>query len=71
MISDTQLIHLNLVEVLSYPRCDICPPHSSKKAKYDGKTKETGQWAYMCVKHFKEFGVGFGLGKGQRLIITE
>ena len=36
-------------------------------AKYDGKTK-MGPWADMCQEHFDEFGVGLGLGRGQKLI---
>lgn len=35
-------------------------------AKYDGKT-QFGQWAYMCPSCFGKYGIGLGLGKGQRL----
>ena len=51
------------------PDCDICKMvHDPiKPAKYDGKTI-SGQWGYMCHKHFLLHGVGLGLGKGQRLI---
>lgn len=54
------------VKVARIPKCDFC----LDKAKYDGKTK-VGPWAYMCKKHFKQFGVGLGLGKGQELILVE
>jgi hypothetical protein len=41
-------------------KCDFC----GSAAKYDGKTR-MGPWAGMCAKHFKEYGVGLGLGRGQ------
>jgi transposase-like protein len=44
-------------------KCDIC----KKETKFyiDGKTK-IGKWAFMCKECHKTYGVGFGLGKGQR-----
>jgi hypothetical protein len=33
----------------------------------DGKTK-MGPWANMCNKHYAMYGVGLGLGLGQRLM---
>ena len=45
--------------------CDFC----SKEAFVDGKT-EMGSWAFMCERHFREFGVGLGLGKGQKLKVV-
>ncbi len=48
--------------------CDFCKQKGkSEKAIYDGKTK-FGPWAGMCEEHFRENGIGLGLGKGQRLI---
>ena len=54
------------VKVPYLPKCDFC----SAKAQYDGKTGN-GPWAYMCRMHFVEFGVGLGLGKGQRLVVRK
>jgi len=48
------------------PKCSFC----EDRAKYDGKTIY-GSWAYMCEKHFKEYGVGLGVGRGQRLRLGE
>jgi len=56
--------------------CDICealndletPP---KKATVDGAMNSEGRaafghaWAHMCDEHFKRFGVGLGIGRGQ------
>lgn len=39
-------------------------------AHYDGATIH-GPWAYMCETHFESDGIGLGLGRGQRLIVTE
>ena len=40
-------------------------------AHYDGVMREIGSWAYMCEHHFAVFGVGLGLGRGQRLILRK
>lgn len=63
------------VTVASLPDCDICkhvsrPTNRVEKARYDGKTKE-GPWANMCDRHFRQYGVGLGTGKGQRLVLAE
>lgn len=44
------------------PKCDFCP----KEAAYDARTK-MGPWAYMCEECFKKYGVGLGVGRGQKL----
>jgi len=43
-------------------KCDFC----DKEAKFDAKT-QIGPWAYMCDHHFQMYGVGLGVGRGQRL----
>jgi len=53
------------VEVDFLPRCDFGT--HAHAAVYDAKT-EKGPWAYMCQTHFERFGIGLGLGKGQRLV---
>jgi len=62
---------LERTTVSAYPLCDLCPPHQPKEARFDGKTKFNGSWGYMCKQHFKDFGVGLGLGKGQELLLTK
>jgi len=59
------------VEVLveSLPDCDMCKSGFIKrKARYDGRTR-MGPWAYMCKVHFRLYGVGLGLGRGQKLVV--
>lgn len=51
------------VEVATLPNCDFC----SKIAFVDGRTT-FGPWGYMCIDHYKKWGVGTGTGRGQRLI---
>lgn len=55
-----------------YPLCDFCLLEYNLKrtAYYDGRTI-FGAWAYMCENHFLEYGVGLGLGKGQKIIIEK
>lgn len=62
------------VIVATIPDCDLCQlivgPRSP--AAYDGKTTlGHGPWAYMCEEHFRDFGVGLGTGRGQRLLLAE
>lgn len=53
------------ITVKEYPICDLC---KANEAKYDGKTVY-GPWAYMCESCFQTYGVGLGLGRGQRLVL--
>lgn len=60
----------DLVEahVEDIPNCNY--PHSPAEGKvpavYDARSK-SGPWAYMCQAHFDRYGVGLGMGKGQKL----
>jgi hypothetical protein len=56
--------------VITQPkRCDFCMRRGQvNEASYDGKTV-MGPWANMCEMDFKEFGVGLGLGRGQKLLV--
>ena len=61
------------VEVPELPQCDFCkqnPLVLYQEAHYDFRTK-SGQWAYGCREHFKRFGIGLGLGRGQELVLTD
>ena len=60
------------VTVRALPACNFAcegPSHmgGGHLAHYDGRTT-LGPWAYMCEAAFREYGVGLGLGKGQRLV---
>lgn len=48
--------------------CDLCNQRGAllTPAKYDGKTK-IGPWAFMCDECFSKWGVGLGIGKGQKI----
>ena len=52
------------VVVSRLPKCDFC----SATAQYDGKTR-MGPWANMCPMHFRTYGIGLGLGRGQKLVL--
>lgn len=59
------------VIVSERPYCDFCAQAGTqRRANYDGKTT-LGPWANMCERHFKAYGVGLGLGRGQRLVVLE
>ena len=51
------------VQVETLPKCDFC----ASAAAFDGKT-HMGPWAYMCTADFQVYGIGLGLGRGQKLI---
>ena len=53
------------VVVDKIPNCDFCKEPTPAYA--DGQTK-MGPWANMCEPCFDMYGVGLGLGKGQRLL---
>lgn len=55
------------VTVQSLPQCDMCGDGSA--AEFDGATA-FGPWANMCNRHFGQFGVGLGTGRGQRLVLA-
>ena len=57
-----------IVEI--YPKCDFCPFHGGINARYDGKTY-MGSWASMCERHFEQYGIGLGTGRGQRYILED
>ena len=47
--------------------CDFCREVGIEKpAKYDAKTK-MGPWASMCEAHNYRYGIGLGVGKGQKI----
>ena len=57
------------VEVRALPTCDFHAGQNPPKmvpAHYDGATT-LGPWANMCDDCFAQYGIGLGLGRGQRL----
>jgi len=49
-------------------QCDFCKlAGKDVKPVVDGRT-QMGPWAGMCEEHFKQYGMGLGLGYGQRLV---
>lgn len=58
-------------EVSELPPCDICSQSGKNTpAKYDALLN-LGGWGNVCETHFRQFGTGLGLGKGQELILTK
>jgi len=58
----------NTAYLVVLPMCDICDSMGiTCTARYDGAMNSTGQWAYMCEKHWLERGGMLGVGRGQRL----
>ncbi len=54
------------VTVAALPACYFC--QDGTPAAFDGKTK-MGPWGNMCSGHFARYGVGVGLGSGQKLVV--
>ena len=50
--------------------CDICANTEELEEFVDGATR-MGPWAYMCTKHYAEYGVGLGIGRGQHFVWDE
>jgi hypothetical protein len=59
--------------VQTIPPCDFCSPDvrpsGRREAAYDARLVQ-GYWANVCQEHFEAFGVGLGLGRGQRFILA-
>ena len=52
------------------PNCDICSAQQvARTAQYDAKLNFGSSWANLCQEHFETFGLGLGLGVGQRLVV--
>ena len=59
------------VEVTHIPPCDFCKEDGEDRpAEYNARTV-SGYWAYLCLAHYRGYGVGLGLGKGQKLILKK
>ena len=56
--------------VFQKPDCDFCTTGVGSQAQYDGATVQ-GPWANMCNMHFRQYGKGLGLGRGQKLMTPE
>lgn len=50
-------------------KCDLCK-EDIKDVFYDAKTK-MGPWANMCNECYNQYGVGLGMGKGQKYLLSE
>ncbi len=49
------------------PSCNFC----DGEAHYDGATNRTeSAWYLMCQRHFEQYGLGLGIGVGQKLEVT-
>jgi hypothetical protein len=58
--------------VAELPLCDYCKQNGIKRpARYDAKVKIATYWANMCPGHYKLYGIGLGLGKGQKLVTPD
>lgn len=54
------------VTVSELPDCDF---HPHVPAAYDAATT-MGRWAHLCPACFTAYGIGLGLGRGQRLLLA-
>lgn len=62
------------------PTCDLCKQMAETLAdqskvklcvaRVDGRTTH-GPWAAMCLGHYRNYGVGLGVGMGQYLLLPK
>jgi ribosomal protein L37AE/L43A len=57
---------MKTVKVKEGHECQFC----EKEAKYDARTK-MGPWAFLCQSCFDKYGVGVGVGRGQKLEVRK
>ena len=62
--------------VATLPMCDFCRMNNADvevPAHFDAATRRPdglpGPWAMMCSTHFGLYGIGLGVGRGQRLVV--
>ena len=51
------------IELSIIPKCNLC----SNQAGYDARTVN-GFWAYLCETCYAKYGIGLGLGRGQKIV---
>jgi hypothetical protein len=50
-----------------HPKCDFCKDELEGLPFFvDGITKYGGRWGVMCPEDFEKWGVGLGIGLGQK-----
>lgn len=54
------------------PECDFKNTASPCKGhqRYDARLRD-GRWGNVCEHHFQKYGIGLGLGRGQRLLTQQ
>jgi ribosomal protein L37AE/L43A len=57
---------MKTVKVKEGHDCQFC----ENEAKYDARTK-MGPWAFLCQSCFDKYGVGVGVGRGQKLEVRK
>lgn len=56
--------------VFKIPNCDLCQWNGKTvPAAYDAASK-MGKWAFMCEECFSNYGMGLGMGVGQKLVLV-
>lgn len=59
-----------LMQVFELPVCEFCV--NGTKATFDGYTNlPESPRRLMCSMHFVKYGIGLGLGRGQRLVLVK
>lgn len=51
------------------PNCDLCTKNGEQVPAYADAKLSIGPWAFVCKKHFDEYGCSLGLGRGQELVV--
>ena len=54
------------VRLVNKVKCEYC----KNIAEYDARTG-IGAWCYLCQEHFERYGIGLGLGRGQKIVYDE
>lgn len=60
-----------VAKVTQLPNCDVCVDTEGRNepAHYDAAVPQFNyRWAFLCEKHFQQYQLTLGEGRGQRLI---
>ena len=55
------------VIIADLPKCDFC----ERRARFVGHIKEGPLWAFMCLLHFRVYGIRLAPGRSQYIYTSE
>lgn len=68
-VSVTEVPDRTQTTVYTIPGCDVCKDDGKATPAYADAKLSIGPWAYVCKRHFVNYGCSLGTGRGQELVL--